>query len=407
MKILITRIANMRADAPAVSYNNGSVEAKLTSEACTKYLLGKRGYEPDLIISVCPPKVNYKDSNAVSGYAYYKDTICKAYRSKGVNKPDFEFVRTAKAEENSNCFGNSMYKVRQIIQKHSPSSETCIMLDTSIGKYPMDMMILLLKNNNYHNIELYCADPVKGRISEDNTNHQLGLLEAINEFSEHGDVEKLKACYEIYSGTKPVSGVARLMAAMQSFSDAIDLCQIRSSQEILDNEIVPALEEIENMSCSAAMRKDDLILKLLAENIRRKFGFSSAKDKVIVTPMMAIEWCLKKRHIAPAVTLFVENIPKYLVSTGILKYDHMRVYNHNSCEVHFLYTQLILACCPRDDEISEPSHTEREAEEMMKYMREYLRKGSVSPEATVKIRMFIDTIQDFGYFMTAHFLTIP
>ena len=397
MNILITCIEPLCGDTPTILYNNGAVEAKNSSEACCKYLLKRRGHIPDLIITLIMSDTAAKN---LSDFIYFEKTIQDFCESEGIRVPSFKAVKISKSEKKVNHFGKSILTVRRIIRESSFSLNTRIMIDTSLKQHSMNtmfqMMTCLLKNDGYNRIKSYYADNEREHIVEENTCHLMCINEAITEFSEYGTAQKMKAYFESNSHKKTAPVVNRLMEAMQSFSDSIQLCQTEQLQDILNNDIFPTLKEVENMSVSPTMHEDVFTLKLMVENIRRKFGCNMSGDTFIITPMMLIEWCLKNRCIQQAVTLFVENIPKYLVSSGILQYDNALSNTLNSPEVNLLYTQIISACCTKGDDLSSNTDTISKLSQM-ELMKQYIAKGRLSEAEEDKIRIFVDTLTDFRY----------
>ena len=403
MNIMITCIGELQETAPVIQYNKGAISAQMTSEACCKYLLKKRGHAPDIVIVLCTPNAckESKDKKQRSSYSYFETTIQDFCRSEKLNTPVFEIVKISKSEESANYYGKSIYKVHQLIQENVLRYDTRIMIDTSLKSHPisimLQMMTRLLKNDGYKMIEFYYAYPEKQRISEDNTNHQLDMVEAISEFSAHGTAEKMCACFSQNTRKKSDPIVVRLMEAMQRFSDSIQLCQTESLQDILNNEIFPTLEVVENMTGASSMREDVFTLKLMAEDIRKKFGYSKTGDTLVSSPMLLIEWCLKNRYIQQAVTLFVESIPKYLVSSGILQYSSPLVNRINSPEVNLLYSQILQACCTKGNNsasVSEANKANAKPDQIA-LMNKYLQSGSLSEQESRHIQFFISTIDYF------------
>ena len=395
MNILITCIGAMSENAPSVLYNKGTIEAEMTSEACCKYLLKKRGRTPDLVIALCMPDGNKTKNNYIS----FERSVSDFCTSEGRRAPSFAAVKITKNEEKANFFGRSIFMVRHLIQQNSKPEGTRIMIDTSPKLHSLDrmfqMVICLLKHDGYNMIESYYTSPEKKQIAGDHTDHLMAMTEAITEFSEYGTSEKTRACFKSFARKKTDPIVNHLMKAMQSFSDSIQLCQTERLQDILNNEVFPTLDEIDKMSESAVIREDIFTLKLMAENIRKKFGFSMTGDKYAVSPMMLIEWCLKNRCIQQAVTLFVESIPKYLFSSGIVEYDDMLDNTLNSPEVNFIYTQMLQACCTENGVTYVSSNNGGTRLMRLELMKKYIEKGRVNEADEDKIRLFIDTLDEF------------
>lgn len=295
MNIMITCIGVLQENAPDIKYNKGMITARMTSEACCKYLLKKRGHAPDVIIALCTSDA-YKENKVkkcLSGYSYFETAVRDFCGKEKIDIPDFEMVKISKRKETANYYGKSIYKVRQLIQKYTLNYDTRIMIDTAMNAYPINimlqMMTRLFNNDGYKVIESYYTYPEKGSITEDSTNQQLDLIEAISEFSNHGTADKMQACFTQNTRKKPDPIVVRLMEAMQAFSESIQLCQTERLQDILNNEVFPTLEEIENMSGETSMREDIFTIKLMAEDIRKKFGYSKNGETFVTSPMLLVD----------------------------------------------------------------------------------------------------------------------
>lgn len=98
MNILITCIGAMSENAPSVLYNKGTIEAEMTSEACCKYLLKKRGRTPDLVIALCMPDGNKTKNNYIS----FERSVYDFCTSEGRRAPSFAAVKITKNEEKAN-----------------------------------------------------------------------------------------------------------------------------------------------------------------------------------------------------------------------------------------------------------------------------------------------------------------
>ena len=71
--IFITCISTLSPRSVPVLYNNGSIEAIQTNEACCKYLM-RRGPRPNVIIALCTRDATEKqaDDKTIRSYAHFE-----------------------------------------------------------------------------------------------------------------------------------------------------------------------------------------------------------------------------------------------------------------------------------------------------------------------------------------------
>ena len=342
--IFITCISALRKNPQIVQYNKGYIEALQTNEACCKYLL-KRGPRPDVVLALCTRDAVKQviDGEYIRSYDHFKKSICTFCRENEIKCPDFRKVRLRRSEERKNHFGRAISELMSNVKEIGERENTCILIDTAGGLRNINIMIQtmtrLLHYEGYDRVEAYYTNWTEKRIYQDHTNRQLNITEAIAAFAEHGTTHKLK---EFFSRSR-CQAVQDLVQAMVDFSDSIRLCKTEHLPEIVSQRIFPALDEIESLRGAQANKEDIAALQQMVNYIRFRFGYNPFGNQD-VTPISLIKWCLDCGYVQQAVTLFTENIPKYLVESNTLivkNPDYYPALNGNTQHGTWLYCDLI------------------------------------------------------------------
>lgn len=349
-RFFITCISTLSIRSVPILYNNGTIEASQTNEACCKYLL-KRGPRPDYIIALCTRDAIEKtaeNGSILRSYAHFEDSIRAFCTENKIPVPKIFQVRLYRKEERDNHFGEAISKVLSKIQEYGERQNTRIMVDTAGGprniSIMMQTMTRLLHYYSYDQVDAYYTNLTEHRIFHDHTNQQLAVTEAIATFVEHGTVRQLAE----YFRSSKCKEVRRLVDAMKAFSDSIQLCQTECLPDIINRQIFPALDKIAALRGAQANKEDIAALQQMVDYIRYRFGYNPFAPQP-VTPISLIKWCLQCGYVQQAVTLFTENIPKYLVDSGTLTVSNPERYpamKSNTQQSTWLYNQVIDSCKP-------------------------------------------------------------
>ena len=349
--VFITSISRLSAERKEITYNQGRVQAAQTSEACCKYLMS-RGMRPRIIIALCTKdaieaKLKTNDGEVtVRSYDYFRQTITDYCRENGDTVPEFCMVRLLRRDECSNHFGAAVNDVFQIIREEASSQHTKILIDTAGGmrniSIMMQTMTRVLHYYGYQTAAYYTNFSEK-RIFCDHTDRQIAIMEALAEFAQRGTVTKLRDCFR----SSRIPEISSLLDAIQAFSDSMQLCRTQELPAIINDRIFPLLDRIDGLKDTAVSQEDVAALRQMTDYIRIQFGYNPLMPMQEITPADLIRWCLKNELIQQAVTLFTENIPKYLVQTGLLHVEHPEAHlpsGFNTQEASWLYTDVIESC---------------------------------------------------------------
>lgn len=349
--VFITSISRLPAARREIEYNQGRVRAAQTSEACCKYLLS-RGLRPRIVIALCTKdaieaKVKSESGEAtVRSYDHFTKTITDYCRENGYAVPEFRMVRLLRRYERSNHFGAAVNDVFQIIREEASPQQTKILIDTAGGmrniSIMMQTMTRVLQYYGYQTAAYYTNFSEK-RIFCDHTDRQIAIMEALAEFAQHGTVRKLRDCFR----NNRIPEISSLLDAIQAFSDSMQLCRTQDLPAIINERIFPLLDRIDGLRDTAVSQEDVAALRQMTDYIRIQFGYNPLMPALEITPVDLIRWCLKNDLIQQAVTLFTENIPKYLIQTGLLRVEHPEAHlpnGFNTQEASWLYTDVIESC---------------------------------------------------------------
>lgn len=345
--VFITGISLITPGRKETNYNKSRVSATQTNEACCKYLLS-RGLRPRLIIAICTKDaiettLELNGAKAVvRSFDHFKQTITEYCHEKGITVPKFQPVRLLRRYERSNRFGAAIDRVYQIIREEASPYNTKILIDTAGGlrniSIMMQMMTRVLQYYGYQTAAYYTNFGEK-RIFCDHTDRQLAIMEALAEFAHHGTARKLRECF----AGKHIPEIDSLLYAMQDYSDSILLCKTQELPAIVNEQIFPALDRIDALKSESVAQEDVAALRQMSNFIRIQFGFDPWDIEREITPLDLIRWCLKNEMIQQAVTLFIENIPKYLVQAGILQVENYKD-SRPGLEKTWLYATVLESC---------------------------------------------------------------
>ena len=321
--IFITSISRLAAVSREIEYNGARVKAAQTSEACCKYLMS-RGMHPRIIIALCTKdaiETTYQNDGTaltVRSYDHFKQAITDYCRENGIAAPEFRPVRLLRRYERSNHFGAAVNQVYQIIREEAMPQNTKILIDTAGGmrniSIMMQSMTRVLRYYGYQTAAYYTNYGEK-RIFCDHTDRQLAIMEAIAEFAQHGTVRRLRECFR----NNRIQEIIDLLDAMQAFSDSIQLCRTQDLPLLINERIFPLLNRIDCLRDKAVSQEDVAAIRQMTDYIRIQFGYNPFSASNEITAIDLIRWCLRNDMIQQAVTLFTENIPKYLIQSGILQ----------------------------------------------------------------------------------------
>ena len=224
--------------------------------------------------------------------------------------------------------------------------QTKILIDTAGGmrniSIMMQTMTRVLQYYGYQTAAYYTNFSEK-RIFCDHTDRQIAIMEALAEFAQHGTVRKLRDCFR----NNRIPEISSLLDAIQAFSDSMQLCRTQDLPAIINERIFPLLDRIDGLRDTAVSQEDVAALRQMTDYIRIQFGYNPLMPALEITPVDLIRWCLKNDLIQQAVTLFTENIPKYLIQTGLLQVEHPEAHlpnGFNTQEASWLYTDVIESC---------------------------------------------------------------
>ena len=349
--IFITSISRLAAVSREIEYNGARVKAAQTSEACCKYLMS-RGMHPRIIIALCTKdaiETTYQNDGTaltVRSYDHFKQAITDYCRENGIAVPEFRPVRLLRRYERSNHFGAAVNQVYQIIREEAMPQNTKILIDTAGGmrniSIMMQSMTRVLRYYGYQTTAYYTNYGEK-RIFCDHTDRQLAIMEAIAEFAQHGTVRRLRECFR----NNRIQEIIDLLDAMQAFSDSIQLCRTQDLPLLINERIFPLLNRIDCLRDKAVSQEDVAAIRQMTDYIRIQFGYDPLSVSNEITAIDLIRWCLHNEMIQQAATLFTENIPKYLVQSGLLQVEHPEKHSSdglNAQENTWLYTGVIEAC---------------------------------------------------------------
>lgn len=327
--IILTNISKIRSDVSFRNYSTddmGSIKGRYTNEAPVKYLLNtvcaeNTGSECKIIAVTT--------TEAEPAFTAFQKTIrryCRRNGFKGVLIEHVGFTGT---------FGEV---IAEIIKKTKKGDR--IYIDTTGGfRNSVYFLLAVVRILEYSGIKLQKAvysvynkeSPKANRIVDITATYNMfNLINAANTFTSLGNSNELALFFADCNN----SDIKRAIDVMNRFSDEVTLCRT-SKLDSLISELNEILINIQNLHTDV---ETEVLFKSISGVIREKFG---VRDGEKIDYLDVITWCLDNRMIQQAVTIYVEKMPEFLFSTGILSYNPVTVHTTSFPKTFDIYYNLL------------------------------------------------------------------
>ncbi|MGN0691687.1 MAG: TM1812 family CRISPR-associated protein [Oscillospiraceae bacterium] len=291
-----------------------------TAIKCLDLMLKRENKAIDKIICILSndarntPLSSEEDSPAegYTAFRYLKEVGCKDISPA----PEFREILTYNDDRTNRTSGELLAEICSEI-----GSDDTVYIDTTGGpRNALDLIQLLTKILKYKGVlnpcSFYANIQGKSRFIQttEETNLMLDIADAVNEFVHTGQAGQLSS---LFNEDAPQE-ISELIYSMTEFSEEMQLCSVDHFEDIL----------VRMHGCIEAVKRCDsdeisiVILKNLLPVIESKF-FGSGD---VIDTCAVIEWCLDNGLIQQAVTVYIEMIPKYIFSKGIITYTD-KLYN--------------------------------------------------------------------------------
>ena len=317
----ISKFDEKKKEQGAYTYTSDGAEivAFQTNEACVKYLLCAlpNNQQLDEYIRVQSNEVASAGDYTMKHLDGETESFCA---EKGLTVPKYCDIFLGE-DEDSHRFDRVLSEISREVQRIAAEDpEITIHLDMAGGKRDNYIFIqLLTKLLSYYgySIHAYYADITdfkekKGKIVNTDLSFQhMNILDAVNEFVNHGSATSLRA---IYRNTQSRT-VKDLLKIMEDFSDSIQLCSTNLFDKLvqLDQHLDQVEKYVEDDSNGLFM------IKAMIPLIRSKFHIEHTTGSLGL--MGIVRWCLENGLVQQALTIYNENITDIIMEEKFLTID--------------------------------------------------------------------------------------
>ena len=304
-KKIILFVSTMGPNAKSRSYlcpDGQTVDGVQTNEAPVKYLLRKYNQEITGILCIVSEAAGKPvKEQTYSSLQHFEHEVERFCAENGLNYPGSEKIDFPQDSGES----AEATIAREVSRKLKPGEE--IILETTGGFRNSIMLLLLLSRMlSYTGHPTACAvysffdQTNKGNDQVFDVSDLAGMFDLIGgmqELSSFGNVRTLRKYYEARPHDIKID---TLLKAVKTLLDTITLCRTR--------QLDAAMKRF-NSAMEAAETCGDPLLPQLLPAFRRKYG-----NKMTLPGL--IRWCVESDMIQQALTIYKENIPKYLLDRG-------------------------------------------------------------------------------------------
>lgn len=192
-------------------------------------------------------------------------------------------------------------------------------IDTTGGNRDgVSLLMLVVQLMRYKNVRLgtvvYTNYQERSIQIQDDTYQILGLINAMNEFTENGKADQLSR----YFKDSTVASVKQLVKSMVRFSGDIALCRatsivlsVKKVNEQIDLLEQTASEELKTLS--------ERMLQKLLPTLRQQFVATDGSEHIM--NLNLIQWCTRRHLVIQALALYRETVPACIADLGLFSYS--------------------------------------------------------------------------------------
>ena len=192
-------------------------------------------------------------------------------------------------------------------------------IDTTGGSRDgVSLLMLVVQLMRYKNVQLgtavYTNYQERSIQIQDDTYQILGLINAMNEFTENGKADQLSR----YFKDSRVTNVKQLLGNMMRFSSDIALCRanaiVGSVKRV--NHRIDLLEQTDPEQLNTLSER---MLQKLLPTLRQQFVATDINEHIM--NLNLIQWCTKRHLVIQALALYRETIPMCMIGLGMFSFS--------------------------------------------------------------------------------------
>ena len=296
-------------------------ETQTTNESALRYLLQKTSLDKIFIFASKKVRGNIthfdRDTNKI--LPLLVDGEPQTHLDFSLAR--FENVDCFILDYNENNSGNenlqSVAEMARHIQKFAGDDDVTLHVDLTGGMRHVNMLMLeltrLLEYSGLKVDKVLYSNYEKGIVEEiQNVYDLFQLIAGVEEFVNFGSVKALTGKNGYYSGKKLSAPLKKLLDAMENFAAAIKLCHYGQFSESIKN-LHAAIHDFDKQpSADVEYVLMSRLIGRIHAHYKDLIAFNEKDD------LQVIRWCLENDYLQQALTLYTEQIPKYLGENGLI-----------------------------------------------------------------------------------------
>lgn len=382
--------------------NDGVEHAETIGKAIVSYVLCSHEAPPDRLIVFTSPdnicdfdNVNLltkfftsrsarKETSLQTDFLSFRKSIEQICADKGISPPTVDMVIISDDLKDSKDRWEVLGKVHRILDDCDVSKEDiCIMAADASSYAPItdavDMAAQLIEMEGY-TVEKLRID-TQNKISITETSPQLELFKAICEFADSGETKRLKRL----KGKISDQIMTDLIVQLDVFAENLNMCQA----EDLEPTLIRIYDIIDTLECTISTAGS--FNRALCSKLRSVFGNSRPQ----ISAMAYIECCLRWRWVTQSLIIFIDALPRELISKKIVQCDMSSVTCVTQApEMELFYSHFTNMPIPKEEDIKE-------------LLESFLHGQLDGDIRSLFIEDFIEVIKGFENGMNDNHLTIP
>lgn len=192
-------------------------------------------------------------------------------------------------------------------------------IDTTGGNRDgVSLMMLVVQLMRYQDVQLgtavYTNYQERSIQIQDDTYQILGLINAMNEFTENGKANQLSR----YFKDSRVTNVKQLLGEMIRFSSDMALCRASGIVDSVKrvNHRIDLLEQTDPKQLNTLSER---MLQKLLPTLRQQFVATDANEHMM--NLNLIQWCTKRHLVIQALALYRETVPACMTDLGMFTFS--------------------------------------------------------------------------------------
>lgn len=315
-----------------------------TNEAATRYimdLLAEKGEKLDKIIYLATKEVKNENGENYVKEIRFDSENKKITTPTKLNTEEFyrerlgldekiitaiyNFHKTDGENENGSAEAELKEKtsaeimselIKEIDTLYDEDKDLNIYVDTTGGlRNDTNTLQMFVKFLSYKGIKIKLAiysDFFKKRIERVNFYDLMEVLDGVNQFVTSGQADILGSVL----GKEDNKGITDVLDSMKQFANKMRLCSLDGIDTVLE-EIEKNIDKLQEEDCENELQ---LIFYELIPLIREKFTYVKDGKEVKDSIIRITKWCIENNMLQQAITLYVEEIPKYILKK-LVKYN--------------------------------------------------------------------------------------